>query len=254
MTSVRPRSSTEIVCEPRHRPRRFLSRRLGIAVIGQGVTTYDAPLFRNLRPHGAYFARVKPDNGLALVAECGRGAGQSASSALRPLVRRWWTAGGSQPVAYLRVVPGAGTGARSVAAQNPDGIQRPGMGPEELRTHLAQLSPADLGMDEAGRRRCSNRFQVKLLTEGSGTQIFSTTFAQWTAREALRRAQPLTLLVRFAPRQRQKPMNELLTGGPGRKRSRRGWLPGRCGYGGLLQLGQPAAAAGSGAIRISGVV
>jgi hypothetical protein len=56
-----------------------------------------------------------------------------------------------------------------------------------------------------------SRFQVKLLTEGSGTQIFSTTFAQWTAREALRRAQPLTLMVRFAPRQRQRPMNELLT-------------------------------------------
>ncbi len=56
-----------------------------------------------------------------------------------------------------------------------------------------------------------DRFQVKLLTEGSGTQIFSTTFAQWAARETLRRAQPLTLLVRFAPRQRQKPMNELLS-------------------------------------------
>ena len=53
--------------------------------------------------------------------------------------------------------------------------------------------------------------QLKLLTEGSGTQIFSTTFAQWIAREALRRAQPLTLLVRFAPRQRQKAMNELLS-------------------------------------------
>ena len=57
-----------------------------------------------------------------------------------------------------------------------------------------------------------DRFRVKLLTEGSGTQIFSTTFAQWAAREALRRAQPLTLMVRFAPRQRQKPMNELLSG------------------------------------------
>ena len=52
---------------------------------------------------------------------------------------------------------------------------------------------------------------MKLLTEGSGTQIFSTSFVQWTAREALRRAQPLTLLVRFAPRQRQKPMNQLLS-------------------------------------------
>src|SRR5271170_7612687 len=27
-------------------------KRLGVAVIGQGVTTWDAPLFRNLRPHG----------------------------------------------------------------------------------------------------------------------------------------------------------------------------------------------------------
>ena len=56
-----------------------------------------------------------------------------------------------------------------------------------------------------------DRFQVRLLTEGSGTQIFSTTFAQWAARESLRRAEALTLLVRFAPRQRQRPMNVLLS-------------------------------------------
>ena len=55
-----------------------------------------------------------------------------------------------------------------------------------------------------------NRFQVSLLTEGSGTQVFSTSFVQWAAREAWRRAQPVTLLARFAPRQREKPMNELL--------------------------------------------
>ncbi len=87
-------------------------------------------------------------------------------------------------------------------------IDRPGMGPEVLRTRLAQLRPADLGFD--GGDEVLDRFRVKILTEGSGTQIFSTTFAQWVAREALRRAQPLTLLVRFAPRQRQRPMNQLL--------------------------------------------
>jgi len=94
-------------------------------------------------------------------------------------------------------------------------IERPGMGPEALRTKLAQMRPADLGMDTASnanlRDEVLDRFEVSLLTEGSGTQIFSTSFAQWAAREALRRAQPLTLLVRFAPRQRQKPMNELLS-------------------------------------------
>src|SRR5258708_30193714 len=30
-------------------------RRLGIAVIGQGVSTSDEPLFRKLRPHGGFF-------------------------------------------------------------------------------------------------------------------------------------------------------------------------------------------------------
>src|SRR5262249_27205604 len=88
-------------------------------------------------------------------------------------------------------------------------IRRPGMGPEELRTHLARLSPEDLGM--ASGDPALNYFQFKVFTEGSGTQIFSTTFAQWAAREALRRAQPLTMLVRFGPRQRQRPMNDLLS-------------------------------------------
>ena len=55
-----------------------------------------------------------------------------------------------------------------------------------------------------------NRFQVSVLTEGSGTQFFSPTFVQWAARELLRRAQPLTLLARFAPRQTGRSMNEML--------------------------------------------
>jgi hypothetical protein len=93
-------------------------------------------------------------------------------------------------------------------------IARPGMGPEELRTLLARMTPADLGMQNASDPVLS-RFQLKLFTEASGTQIYSTIFAQWTAREVLRRAQALTLLVRYAPRQRQRPMNELLSGKQG---------------------------------------
>jgi hypothetical protein len=189
-------------------------RRLGIAVIGQGVATYDAPLFRNLRPHGAYFGGVKADNGLPLLLNA-----VAARAKAHPVPYSHWYVDGGQPtdhspsltcVSYQGLEP-----ARAALLQNiQTEIQRPGMGPEELRTHLARLVPSDLGMDKAGDE-VLDRFQVKLLTEGSGTQIFSTTFAQWTAREALRRAQPLTLLVRFAPRQRQRPMNELLSSGHG---------------------------------------
>ncbi|MGB7134053.1 MAG: hypothetical protein WBD46_02125, partial [Acidobacteriaceae bacterium] len=84
-------------------------------------------------------------------------------------------------------------------------------GPEELRTAMAQTTPAELHLRAQGWDEVLDRFRISILTEGSGTQIFSTTFVQWTAREALRRAEPCTLLLRFTPRQRQLAMNELLS-------------------------------------------
>jgi hypothetical protein len=82
--------------------------------------------------------------------------------------------------------------------------------PEAFRTRMAQTQPAEIGLNATGDG-VLNRFQLSLLTEGSGTQVFATTFVQWAAREALRRAQPVTLLARFGPRQRENPMNELLS-------------------------------------------
>ncbi len=194
-------------------PQAIPVRRLGIAVIGQGVATYDAPLFRNLRPHGAYFAQVKSANGLEMLLNA-----VAVRAKAHPVPYGHWYIDGGQAfdhspsltcVSYAGLEPARAALLHKLHAE----IQRPGMGPEELRTDLARLVPADLGMDEGDP--VLNRFQIRLLTEGSGTQIFSTTFAQWAAREALRRAQSLTLLVRFAPRQRQKPMNELLSNSQG---------------------------------------
>jgi hypothetical protein len=90
-------------------------------------------------------------------------------------------------------------------------IKSSGTGPEALCTSLAKMRPEDFSMSEE-EDSVMNRFKLSLLTEGSGTQVFSTTFVQWAAREALRRARPLTLLVRFAPRQRERAMNELISG------------------------------------------
>jgi hypothetical protein len=184
--------------------------RLGITIIGQGVAANDAPLFRKLRPHGAYFKAVKPENGVQLLLNL-----VAARAKAHPIPYAHWYIDGGQAaahdpaltcVSYRSLEPVRAALSGKIRAE----IERPGMGPENLRTVLAQLRPADLGLAKAGDA-VLDRFQVKMLTEGSGTQIFSTTFAQWTAREALRRAQPLTLLVRFAPRQRQKPMNEMLS-------------------------------------------
>ncbi len=184
--------------------------RLGITVIGQGVAAHDEPLFRKLRPHGAHFRAVQPENGLELLLNA-----VAARAKAHPLPYAHWYIDGGQAaphdpaltcVSYHDLEPVRAALSEKIRAQ----IARPGMGPETLRTLLAQLRPTDLVHGKAGDA-VLDRFQVKMLTEGSGTQVFSTTFAQWTAREALRRAQPLTLLVRFAPRQRQKPMNEMLS-------------------------------------------
>ncbi len=184
--------------------------RLGISVIGRGVASYDEPLFRKLRAHGAYYSHVSPENGLQVLLD----ALAARAKAYPAPYAHWYVDGGEEAehhaqlttVSYGGLEPARAT----LLARMRSEIDRPGMGPEALRTHLAQLRPADLGFGKGGDELL-DRFRVKMLTEGSGTQIFSTTFAQWTAREALRRAQPLSLLVRFAPRQRQKPMNELLT-------------------------------------------
>lgn len=204
-TSYADQVTATVAAEPPPIPR------LGISVIGQGVGSLDESLFRKLRPYGTYFSRVKPENGLRLLLDT-----VAARAKARPVRYAHWYIEGGEPadhdsgltcISYATLDPTRTALLSRIRAE----IQRPGMGPETLRTILAQLRPSDLPMD-ARADDILNRFQLKLLTEGSGTQLFSTSFAQWAAREVLRRAQPLTLLVRFAPRQRQKPMNELLSG------------------------------------------
>jgi hypothetical protein len=125
-------------------------RRLGIAVIGQGVAFYDGPLFRHLRPHGTYFGNVKPEDGLELLL-----AGVAARAKAEPAAYgHWYVDGGVEAqhspqltcISYARLEPLRSALLRDVDAQ----IASPGMGPEELRTHLAKLTPADLGMETAG--------------------------------------------------------------------------------------------------------
>lgn len=186
-------------------------RRLGIAVIGQGVASWEQPLFRNLRAQGTWFYRIKPDNGFPLLLDA---TAERARTHPAPYAH-WYIDGGVAAdhdpalttISFSALEP-LRTGLLKRMQKQ---IERPGMGPEQLRTWLAQLTPAELGIDSPTDPVLS-RFQVSLFTEASGTQIFSTTFAQWTTREVLRRTQALTVIARFAPRQRQRPMNELLSG------------------------------------------
>lgn len=195
-----------------HAPPELPAARLSIVMIGEGVERNAYPLFRKLRPQGVYFNNVNPANGRKALLDVA-----AARAAAHPAPFAHWYIDGER-----NQVSGAGLtcvsydsleGVRDALIKKMREVARPGGGgPEVLRTMLAQMRPEDLGMEASGEAAILSRFQVSVLTEGSGTQLFSTTFVQWSAREALRRAQPLTLLARFAPRQREQSMKDLLAG------------------------------------------
>jgi hypothetical protein len=188
------------------------THRLSIAVIGQGVAgNEEYRLFRKLRPRGVTFIQVKHGGVEVLLAAAAKRA------AAHPVpYGHWYIDGGAAiavPEGMTRISYAALSAPRAtIQARMQKTYEAAVFDPEAFRTMLAQMKPEDAGLN-AGGDEVLNRFQLSLLTEGSGTQVFSTTFVQWAAREALRRAQPLTLVARFAPRQREKQMNELLAEG-----------------------------------------
>ena len=185
--------------------------RVSIVVLGQGVTKSSYPLFRKLRARGTYFSRVDPAGGLRIVLRR-----MSARAEQHPVpFGHWYIDGGSpdavppglQTLAYRQLDP-----IRDAVVSKLRGLLVAGAGTEARRSALMQMRPEDLGLKGEGDERVLNYFKVTLLSEGSGVQFFSTTFVQWAAREVLRRAQPVTLLARFAPRVTERSMNASLMG------------------------------------------
>ncbi len=178
--------------------------RLSVIVFGQQVTQSNYRLFRKLERHGAHYDNVDPNGGLAAVMETLRSRAQSHPA----MFAHWYIDGATVPAgvpleAVLVSYDALQTARAALVSKMTKTMQPGGGGPELLRTELAQMHPSELQLPEGGAEAILSRFKVSVLTQGSGTQIFSTTFVQWTAREALRRAQPLTLVARFAPRQRE---------------------------------------------------
>jgi len=181
-------------------------------IIGEGVTENRYRLFRKLRAQGVCFTNVQAANGRKIVFDF-----VAERARKYPVPFGHWYIDGAHNEGFATgltcISYDALEGVRSALVAKMRKVMQPGGGgPEVLRSMLARMRPEDLGFDGAGESAVLNRFQVSVLTEGSGTQFLSTTFVQWSAREVLRRAQPVTLLVRFAPRQREQSMRELLAG------------------------------------------
>ena len=193
-----------------HPPDPLPTRRLAMVVIGQGVTEPKRSLFDKLRPQGTYYTRVRAPDGVHLLLQV---AAARANKDPLPFAH-WYVDGGTgekpPDPALLSVSYGALEPVRTALLGKLHSMIVTGSGPEALRSALMKMKPADLGLVSEGEAEIVDRFRVSILTEGSGTQVFSTTFVQWTVRELLRRAQPLTILARFVPRRTERSMYEMI--------------------------------------------
>ncbi len=185
--------------------------RLAIVLMGEGVSSTDYPLFRKLRRQGTLFRNVQHGNGYKDISDLLERRAASHPDGYA----HWWIDGGTAaaaekitPVSYQALSP-----MRLALATKIRQAFEARMSPETLRTILAETTPETLGLHASGDVLL-DRFTLSLFTEGSGTQIYSTTFVQWAAREVLRRAKPLTLVARYTPRVRESSMRELLSGTP----------------------------------------
>jgi len=180
-----------------------------VVMIGKGATV-SPPLFEKLRPHGQIRTHVNVESGLEAIVEV---VNNRSNSPAEPYAH-WYVDGGDP-------LPGISAGMAQLswpqlAPMNRvvlDHIQSciaKGSGPEVLQQQLAEMPLGNLSSGAVAGDPRLQHFALSLFTEGSGTQIFATTFVQAAIRDLLRRAQPTTLFARFAPRQRQKPFNAMV--------------------------------------------
>lgn len=190
--------------------------RLGIVVYDPGGPMILKPLFARLSQYGVTFTAIKQTDGWPALLEYASLRVKSNTPGFDTSFKHWYIDGGVAndgkglvPVSYDEI----GDARKKLLNVIQRGIGSGTMGPEELRSALARMKPSDVGLPERGDESILNHFKLSVLTEGSGTQIFSTTFTQWAARECIRRAEPETLLVRFRPRQSAGGMDQMLTPG-----------------------------------------
>lgn len=189
--------------------------RVAVVALGQELVKENYPLFRKLRTNGVFFEHVEPELGFQeLTRWCSARAAQHGSE-----YEHWYIDGGEPQLSLDKNVSqiswhGYARMRNNVTRMMTKLIQSGTGGPEMLRTQLADMTPSDAGIQSSAKDAVMDNFVLRVFTEGSGTQIFSTTFAQWSTREALRRAEPATLLVRYSARQKQQPMNAMLEDKP----------------------------------------
>ena len=158
-------------------------------------------LFRMLRPYGTFFPNANDENGTETLASWLA----TRANAHPELYTHWqisgdiWKEPVAAPVVSLSYNGMLAERERLLAFFNTVRNTAASQGPEGLQRVLQHLTPEEVGMG-AIADPVARTFALDIFTQGSGTQLYATTFVQWTIREVLRRAQPESVLAWFTPR------------------------------------------------------
>jgi hypothetical protein len=186
--------------------------RICIVLLGQNASAEGVTLFEKLRPKGTLFENATTSNAFQIVSE----TLQNRARKNQGPYQHWWIDGGNAPGGrdYATISYDALSPVRQRVLAIMENAHTSGSdGPEGLRTTLRQVERQQIGQPDGPSDPVLARFALELFADGSGTQIYSTTFVQWAAREVLRRAQASTMILRYAPRQSARPMNDLISHG-----------------------------------------
>ncbi|MEO7029955.1 MAG: hypothetical protein ABI147_11195 [Acidobacteriaceae bacterium] len=204
-----------ILAQPSDKPENATkTQRVVIVVLDKRLESAGtAPvLFRRLRAHGTFFPMVHSGCGMEYL----RSWVAARASADPEPYAHWEISGDAfQETTHAQVVSLSFYGLQAARRHlltlfNTARNSAITGGPEGLRRSMLYLKPEDIGL-AAQDDPVLRSFATDVLINGSGTQLYSTTFVQWTVREALRRAQPRTLLACFAPRSQFASMDARLS-------------------------------------------
>ena len=189
------------------------AHRFVVIVLAPDLRKDGYPLFRKLKPHGVFFPRVAGDGGLAAVL---RELDRRTAETLTPFDHWYIDGGGSGEKISNGICQCSWTGSTALRAEMLDRIEKivgsGSGGPEILRSAMASWNPGTRNVITGNE--LVDRFILSVYAEGSGTQVFSTTFVQWATREILRRAEPVSVVARYGLRQRQRTLNEMFSKSP----------------------------------------
>jgi hypothetical protein len=191
-----------------------------IVVIGKGSPPSKEVLFGKLLPHGTLFTQLDPAGALESLMACVKDRARQQPEGFG----HWYIDGGElhpgaldptiTSMSYNSIVPAARHEFELLKQFTTKTQAGNAVGAEAVGSYISSLTPEDLSLRGEDSAAVLRHFEVNLITQGAGCQIFSTTFVQWAARECLHRAQPLTLLARFGTRQYNAPMEHLLARDP----------------------------------------